>query len=171
MLNTATGATAADNALQAQYDKQANAQALKTASQMSADFGNACADYLKEGILLGGDLSAGGTLSILQNGFITDNSAATATVLATAVCNFLETNITPGLPQVGTSVVSVTIAASAKISIMAAAILGVVSSPPATTGWINFYNAIDPIVKTIECTIIELVQPGSVPTPFVRFIT
>lgn len=171
MLNTSTGATAADAALQAQYNRQAAAELLNTPEEMSTEFGNACADYLKEGILLGGDLSAGGTISILQNGFISDNTAATATALATAVCNFLETNTTTGTPQVGSSVQSVTIAANAKISTMAAAILTIINTPPATTGWVNFFNAIDPIVKTIECTIIELVDPGAVPTPFVRFIT
>lgn len=171
MLNTSTGATAADTALQAQYDRQAAAQLLNTPEEMSTDLGNACADYLKEGILLGGDLSAGGTLSILQNGFISDNTAATATALATAICNFLETNITPGSPEVGSSVQSVTIAANIKISIMASAILNIINTPSVTTGWVKFFKVIDPIVKTIECTIIELVNPGAVPTPFIRFIT
>lgn len=170
MLTPTTGATAADNALQAQYDRQSASETLNTPAEMSVDFGNACADYLKEGVLLGGDLSAGGTLSILQNGFISDNTAATATDLATSICNFLETNTTTGVPQVGQSVQSVTIAANDKISTMAAAILAIINTPPITTGWVNLYNAIDPIVKTIECTIIELVDPGAVPTPFIRFI-
>lgn len=166
-LNVTTGATASQQAVDDQYDRSNNGEALLTPTQMAELLAAAYDLYAKEGTLPGGDLTAGGDLSILEAGFISDNTPATVTNIATAICNYWTSNNTPGLPaHGGTEVVSVTIDGASAIPAMTAAL-----QPVLTGGWLGFYNATQPVVLSIPCVVVELIQPGNVPTPFPETIT
>lgn len=170
-LNVTTGATASTQAVNDQITRSNNGQTLLTPTQVAALLADAYHAYAKEGTLPGCDMTGGGTKSILDGGFISDNTSATVTSIAAAICNYWATNNTPGDPaHGGTSVVSVTIASAAAIPAMEAAITGYMTDQPGD-GWLGFYNVTEPVVNSIVCTIVELIQPGNVPTPFVETIT
>lgn len=170
-LNVTTGATPSQQAVDDQVQRAVDEQTLLTPAQVAVLLADAYDAYSKEGTLSGGDLSVGGTKSILDSGFITDNTPATVSNIAAAVCNYWATNNTPGTPtHGGTSVQSVTIAAAAAIPAMTAAIQGYVTDE-AGDGWVGFYNVTQSVVNSIQCTVVELIQPGNVPTPFLETIT
>ena len=170
-LTASTGATPSTKAVNDQITRSINGETLLTPTQVAVLLANAYDVYAKAGTLAGGDLSAGGTKSILDAGFITDNTVTTVTNIATAICNYWATNNTPGLPaHEGSEVESVTVAAAAVIPAMTLAIQGYITDQP-DLGWLGFYNATQPVVNSIQCTIVELIQPGDVSTPFIETIT
>lgn len=170
-LNVTTGADPSQQAVDDQIDRSNNKETLLTPSEVAKLLAAAYDGYAKEGALPGGDLTAGGTLSLLESGFISDNTPATVTNVAAAICNYWASNNTPGLPaHGGTSVVSVTIDGASAIPAMTAALQAIVTDQPAD-GWVGFYNASQAVVLSIPCVVVELIQPGNVPTPFPETIT
>ena len=170
-LNVTTGATPAQQAVDDQIQRSINVETLLTPTQVALLLASAYDVYAKEGTLPGGDLTAGGTISLLETGFITDNTPATVSNIAAAICNYWASNNTPGVPAHGGSAVqSVTIAGAAAIPAMEAAISGYITDQP-DDGWVGFYNVTQTVVNSIQCTIVELIQPGSVPTPFIETIS
>jgi len=173
MLNANTGATAANNALIAQINKHNNGEEIKSPTDIAKDFALAYHDYAKSATLPGADCTAGGTLSLLESAFISDNTPATITKIAQGLCNYWSSFITPGAPaHGGTSVVSVVVNGSAVLAPMIAAAQALVTDQSKPDGWLDFYNATQNVVKTIPCVITEII-PGTppVPTPFPEFIT
>lgn len=170
-LNITTGIVPSDQAVQDQITRLENDETLLTPTQVALLLGQAYFDYSIEGTLPGADLTVGGTKSILETGFITDNTPATIDNIAAAICNYWATNITPGVPaHGGTAVVSVVIDGASKIPAMKAAIQGLITTSPAG-GLTDFYQVTQDIVKTIPCIITELIPPNATPTPFPETIS
>ena len=170
-LNINTGATAAQKAVDDQIKLATDGDTILTPTEVAVILASAYDAYAKEGTLSGGDLSAGGTKSILDTGFISDNTSATVTNIATEICNYWSSNNAVGAPtHGGTSVQSVTIDGASKITVMTEAIEGFITDQP-DDGWVGFYNVTQTVVKSIQCTIVELIQPGNVPTEFIETIT
>ena len=166
-LNAATGATPSQDAVDQQIQRGIDLETLLTPAQVAVELAAAYDTYSKEGILSGGDLSVGGTKSLLDSGFVTDNTTATIQSIAEGICNYWSSNNTPGTPtHGGTAVQSVTIDGASKIPAMVAAITGATSG-----GWEGFYAATEAVVKTIPCVIVELIPPFSTPTPFPETIS
>ncbi len=172
-LNPATGATAANNALIAQIDKQNNGEPITPQSDMAKQFATAYHNYAKAATLPGADCTAGGILSILESAFISDNTAATIDRIALGLCNYWSSFITPGAPaHGGISVVSVVVNGAVVFAAMKAAVTALVTNQLKPDGWIDFYNATEAVVRTIPCVITEII-PGTppVPTPFPETIS
>jgi len=172
-LVASTGASAANSALQAQITKLENEQALKSNADMAKDFASAYHDYAKSSILLGADMTAGGTLSILEAAFVTDNTSGMAAQIAQGICDYWSSFIVAGIPaHGGTSVVSVVVNGAAVLAAMTAAIEALITDQSQADGWLNFFQDTETVVKTIPCVITEMI-PGTppVPTPFPETIT
>lgn len=164
-LNPSTGASAANDAVQAQIDRLANEQPLNSPSAMAQELAAAYHDYAKLAILPGADMTAGGTLSILESAFVSDNTSAVAAQIAQGICDYWSSFATPGTPaHGGTSVVSVVVNGGSVLAAMTAAVQGLIRDTATADGWLDFYNATESVVKTIPCTITEM-MPGSPPYP------
>lgn len=159
-LNSATGANLANAAVQSQIDKLQNGQTIKSPTEIAKDLAAAYHEYAKEGTLPGADLSSGGDISILESAFISDNSPQVPAQIAQGICDYWSSITTPGTPaHGGTSVVSVKINGSAVVSDMENAINSVSSG-----GLDAFFDATGAVVKTIPCTITEM-MPTTPPSP------
>jgi len=170
-LNASTGATPSQQAVDDQIQRGIDGETLLTPTQVAVLLADAYDAYAKEGVLSGADLTAGGTKSLLETGFITDNTPATITTIATGICNYWATNNTPGTPaHGGTAVQSVTIPAAAAIPAMEDAIVALIADED-PGGWVGFYNATQPVIESLECIIVELMPPNATPTPFIETIT
>ena len=169
-LNIATGATPSKEAVDRQISRSENQETLLTPEQVAVELADAYDTYAKEGTLPGADLTTGGTKSLLEAGFISDNTSATIDRIAEGICDYWISNNTPGTPaHGGTSVVSVTIDANSKLADMKAAIAALVTDEPVSGFMDVFYQATQDVVKTIPCTIVEMIS--RTPTPFEETIT
>jgi len=172
-LNASSGASAANSALQAQITKLENNQTLKSPTDMGKDFAAAYHDYAKSSILPGADMSAGGTLSILESAFVSDNTSGMAAQIAQGICDYWSSFAVPGVPaHGGTSVVSVVVDGASVIAAMTAAVQSLITDVEQADGWLNLYQDTEAVVKTIPCVITEMI-PGTppVPTPFPETIS
>lgn len=158
-LNPLTGADLATAAVQAQINKAQSGEAIKTPAEMAQDLAAAYHAYAKAGTLAGADLASGGDVTILESAFVSDNSTAVPAQIAQGICDYWSSINTAGTPSHGgTSVVSVVIDGESLVSAMESAIRGVTSG-----GWPAFFSVTDAVVKTIPCTITEL-MPTTPPT-------
>lgn len=175
------GAAAANTALNAQINRLNQSQALKTPSEMAVELAAAYHDYAKTAILPGADCTAGGTVSILEAAFVSDNTSAMVAKIAQGICDYWSSFITPtsitdpetGLyPHGGTSVVSVVVNGTAVLAAMTAAVQALITNTAKVDAWLDFYNATQAVVNTIPCVITEMI-PGTppVPTPFPEVIS
>tara|TARA_R110000772_G_C13310322_1_gene440394 strand:- start:4074 stop:4595 length:522 start_codon:yes stop_codon:yes gene_type:complete len=171
-LNPSTGATPSETTVQDQIQRGIDLVTLLTPAQIGSELAQAYFDYSKAGILLGADLTVGGTKSLLDAAFTTDNTAASIDAMAAGICNYWDTNNAVGTPaHGGTVVVSVAINAAAKIPAMKSAIESfIISQSPA--GFLGLYQATEAVVKTFACVITEtIVVPPPVDTPFPETIS
>ena len=145
---------------------------LKTPTNMAKLFAAEYDKYAKAGTLAGADLTAGGDITILEAGFIPDNTTAMATKIATAICGYWATLITPAEEPEhgGTSVTLVVIPAMTLLPAMIAAVQATVTDEEGD-GWIDLFNNTEAIVKTIPCVITELVGAPPVATTFPETIS
>jgi len=171
-LTPATGATPSETSVSDQIQRGIDEVTLLTPTQVASELAQAYLDYSKEGILPGADLTVGGTKSLLDDAFLSDNTAATIDAMAEGICNYWDTNNTPGTPaHGGTVVVSVAINAAAKIPAMKTAITDFIASP-SPTGFLGLYQATEAVVKTFACIITETINvPPPTDTPFPETIT
>jgi len=164
-LNASTGASAATAAVQAQINKLIAEQPIKSNIDIAKDLAAAYHGYAQQATLPGADCSAGGTLSLLEAAFITDNSSNVPGNIAQGICDYWSSINTIGAPaHGGISVVSVAINGGAVFAAMLAAINGTITNTAVADAWLAFYQATEAVVKTIPCTITEM-MPGSPPYP------
>lgn len=163
-LNKAEGAAGATSVLETQVDKvNVEGQTLKTPKEMAEALADEYFKYSKGAILLGADMTAGGDVSILEAGFESDNTPATITKLATAICDYWETFTTSSSEPAhgGTAGISVVVAATPMLPAMITAISGIISDPN-KAGWSSFYDATELVVKTFVCTVTEASPTGPI---------
>ena len=171
-LTPSTGATPSQVSVDAQIQRGIDEVTLLTPAQVGSELAQAYLDYSKQGILPGADLTVGGTKSLLDAAFLSDNTTATVTAMATGICNYWDTNNTPGTPaHGGTVVVSVAINAAAKIPAMKSAIEAFIVTP-SPAGFLGLYQATEAVVKTFACVITETINvPPPTNTPFAETIS
>ncbi|MBD3610534.1 MAG: hypothetical protein HUJ30_08295, partial [Gammaproteobacteria bacterium] len=105
--------------------------------------------------------TGGGTLTILENAFISDNTSLVVANIAQGICDYWSSITATGDPAHGGIVVnSVTIDGAAVLTEMKAAISGVITDTAVADAWLAFYQATEAVVKTIPCTINEE-MPGT----------
>lgn len=171
-LNATTGANASTQAVNDQNQRVVDQDPLLSISQMAALLADAYHQYAKGGTLPGADLTPGGTVSILEAGYTTDNTDAGIIRLAQSICDYWATNNATGAPaHGGNSVQSVTIDGAAKYAQMESAIRSIITDQATADGWLNFYNATQTIVQSISCTVVELMPPDNTPQAFPETIT
>ena len=164
-LNISTGVVPSQVSVDAQIQRSIDLDPLLTPAQVAVELAASYLEYSKEGTLPGADLTPGGTQSILNAGFISDNTTATITAIAEGICNYWTTNNAIGTPtHGGTSVQSVDINGAAVIPQMIAAIQSILTDV-AGLGFEAFYTATEAIVKTIPCVITEIVDGSPVQFP------
>jgi len=165
------GATPSTNIVNEQIARNDGSTTFLSPTELSVKFAEYYDLYARQGILLGGNLAVGGTKSILEAGFISDNTSATVNNIAAAICGYWATNITPGIPtHGGVAVQSVVINSMAKVSAMQSAIENFITTEP-DLGWEGFYNVTQSVVVTFECAIVELLPPNGSPVTFMETIT
>ena len=143
---------------------------LLTPEQIANEFATAYDSYAKGGTLLGADLTQGGTLSLLQAGFVTDNTSATIDRFAQAICDYWVSNNATGTPaHGGTSVQSVTIVPD--VPAMRSAIQSLVTDQERVDPYRFFMATQEAVVNTFVCTIVELLPPNHTPTPLTETIS
>lgn len=171
-LNPSTGATPSETTVIDQIQRGIDLDTLLTPDQVGSELAQAYFDYSIEGTLPGADLTVGGTKSILDTAFTTDNTTASIDAMATGICNYWDSNNTPGTPaHGGTVVVSVAINAAAKISVMKSAIEAFIASP-SPPGFLGLYQATEAVVNTFACVITETINvPPPTNTPFSETIS
>lgn len=163
-LNIATGSTPSQITVDEQIQRAIDKETLSTPTQVAIELADAYLLYSKEGTLPGADLTVGGNQSLLNSGFITDNTPLTIDSIAEGICNYWSTNNAIGTPaHGGTSVVSVVIDGASATPAMKAAIESIITDVSGD-GWTAFYQATQDVVKTIPCIITEIV--AGTPTPF-----
>lgn len=168
-LNIQTGIVPSQSSVDTQIQRGIDRDPLLTPSQIAVELAAAYLAYSKEGILPGADLTPGGDQSLLNAGFISDNTTATITSIAEGICNYWSTNNAIGTPAHGGSVVeSVVIDGASVIPAMISAIEAIITDTP-DLGFEALYNATETVVKTIPCIVTELVS--GVSTPFPETIT
>ena len=159
-LKPSTGADLATQIVQNQIDRLENSEILLGPAAIAVALASAYHTYAKEATLSGADCTFGGNVSILESAFITDNSTAVPENIAQGICDYWSTITAPGTPSHGgTTVISVTVDGSAILSAMKAAVQNVTVG-----GWSAFFSATGAIVKTIPCTVTEM-MPGTPPYP------
>ena len=142
-----------------------------TPEEMSQEFAAIYHDYAREGECGGVDISAGGDASILDPAFISDNSSATITQIANALCDYWESFTTPGEAQVLDVVVSVSPDASAQRAPMESAIIDYINSGDARDGWVGWYEATQDVAEQIPFAVTEQdTSTGSTQT-FTRYVS
>jgi len=142
-----------------------------TPEEMSQEFAAIYHDYGREGECGGVDISAGGDASILEPAFLSDNTPATITQIANALCDYWESFATPGGAEVLDVVLSVVPDASAQRAPMEAAIIDYAESGDSRTGWDGWYNATQDVVSQIPFLVTEQdTSTGSTQT-FTRFVS
>jgi len=170
-LNASSGANVATAAVQAQIDKLLAEMPIKSNADIAKDLAAAYHGYAQQATLPGADCSAGGTLALLEAAFITDNSGLVPGNIAQGICDYWSSITATGAPaHGGTAVVSVAINGGAVLASMVAAITGVITTAAVPDAWLAFYQATESVVKTIPCTITELMPPSGTPTPFAEVI-
>jgi len=171
-LTPATGATPSETTISDQIQRGIDEVTLLTPTQISEQLADSYLAYSKEGILPGADLTVGGTKSLLDGAFLSDNTSASIDAMAAGICNYWDTNNTPGTPaHGGTVVVSVAINGAAKIPAMKTAIINFMASP-SPPGFLGLYQATEAVVKTFACVITEtIIVPPPTDTPFPETIT
>ena len=138
---------------------------------MSAEFAGIYYDYSVEGEADGVDVAAGGTQSILDPAFISDNTSATVTQIADAICDYWESVDTPGEATVLDVVISVTVDASAQRAPMEQAIIDYTESGPARNGWAGFYDATEEVVNQIPFEVTEQDTSTGSTTTYTAFVS
>jgi len=139
--------------------------------EMSQEFAAVYDDYAREGECGGVDISAGGDASILTPAFISDNTPATITQIANALCDYWESFTTPGDAEALDVVVSVSPDASAQRAPMESAIVDYINSSGARDGWAGWYEATQGVAEQIPFAVTEQnTSTGSTQT-FTRFVT
>lgn len=167
-LNSSSAGQSFQDEIQAQIDRDtplSNADMAKKLAQVYLE-------YSKGATVLGADMTAGGTLSILEDAFLVSDPAAQVAKLAAGVCNYWATCGVPGIPAHGGTVVqSVTIAGASMIAAMTAAIQSLVTDQAVPDPFGKFFQTTEAVVKTIPVTVVEVI-PGTppTPTPFPEFI-
>ena len=125
-------------------------------------------DYIKGGTLPGCNMQAGGAEALLIPAFTAPTLPA---AMGAAICGFLNTILTPGLPaHGGTVVVSVLVLGSSMAAAMGAAISAVVTDKDRPEAYLYFIKEIENIIKVVPCTITET-MPNGAPGIFPGFIT
>lgn len=170
-LTISIGVDASNTSVQQQIDKFEVGDTILSPTDVASELAQAYLDYSVTGILLGADLSSGGIKSILDVGFISDNTPTTIDNIASAICGYWSSIDKVGLPaHGGTSVSSVVIDGNSKLSEMKTAIEDSITDI-AAGGWTDFYNNTQAVVKTIPCSITELMPPTNSPQVFMETIT
>jgi len=165
--------TSAGDAMEAAIQDQIERETPLSLQDMAHELAVVYRDYSKQATLPGADLSAGGTLSLLETAFTVSDPASQVTKLATGVCAYWATCAAPGLPaHGGTAVLSVVIPGPSVQAAMEAAIRGLVTDQAVPVPFRKFYQTTESVVKTIPCVVTEMI-PGTppVPTPFPEFIS
>lgn len=170
-LDSTTYGTACNNLLTTQVTDPTSID-LKSPTEMAELFAAEYDKYAKGGTLLGADLTKGGDVTILETGFISDNTTAMSTKIATAICGYWEsaTTVSDTPEHGGTSVASVQIKASTVLAAMITAVTDTITNV-AGDGWIDLFKNTEEVVKTIPCIITELVGAPPVSTTFPEKIT
>ena len=161
----ANGANAATSAVNAQITKLQNGDLIKSNVDIAKDLAAAYHDYAKSATLPGADMSAGGTVSILEAAFVPDNTPGMATQIAQGICDYWSSFAVAGVPaHGGTSVITVVVNGASVFAAMTSAVQSLITDAQTTDVWLNFYQQTEIVVKTIPCTITEM-MPGSPPYP------
>lgn len=141
-----------------------NTSPADSANKLAAAFHN----YIKGGTLPGCNMQAGGQESLLVAAFTAPTLPAT---MGAAICSFLNTILTPGLPvHGGTVVVSVLVLGSSQAAAMVAAITGLITNQDRPEAYKYFIEQIEAVIKVVPCTITET-MPNGAPGIFPEFIT
>ncbi len=139
-------------------------------SAMSEEFAAIYNDYGLEGECGGVDIAAGGDKALLDPAFIADNTAATITQIANALCDYWESFVTPGEAVVLDVVVSVVPDASAQRAPMEQAITDYINAGDSRDGWLGWYEATEAVVNQIPFAVTEQnVSTGST-SVFTRYV-
>ena len=162
--------TYGQHAEQALTDQIESGGAL-TPEEMSQEFAAIYHDYGREGECSGVDISAGGDANILEPAFLSDNTPATITQIANALCDYWESFVTPGEAEVLDVVLSVVPDASAQRAPMESAIADYIDSGGARDGWAGWYEATQGVAEQIPFAVTEQdTSTGSTQT-FTRFVS
>jgi len=165
--------TSAGDGMEAAIQDQIERETPLSLQDMAHELAVVYRDYSKEATLPGADLSAGGTLSILEDAFTVLDPAAQVTKLAAGLCLYWASCAAPGVPaHGGTVVLSVVIPGPTVQAAMEAAIRGLITTQAVPAPFRKFYQTTEAVVKTIPCVVTELI-PGTppVPTPFPEFLS
>ena len=163
-IDNGAAATAHTGAVQSQIDLAMAGNPFLNPTQMGAVHGGVHDTYSKAATLPGADLTAGGTRGLIDAAWVTDNTSASVARLANGICDYWESNNTPGAPaHGGTSVVSVTITADR--AAMTAAINGILTDQRAADGWLDLYAAVSAQITAWPCSIVELINGSPVTFP------
>ncbi len=164
-LATQQGADDASAIIDTQVAKQEAQQPIDPPSALASALAQAYLDYSKTGTLPGADLTAGGTKSLLDAAFSSDNTSASIDALAQGIADYWATNNALGSPaHGGLSVISVVIPTGSFLTDFKNAILSILTDTSVADGWFNFYDAVEGVLTGATCTITEL-MPGSPPFP------
>lgn len=160
------------NQCEAELINQINRNSAEPLSpgQMSAIFEDIYVEYSKEGQVGGVLISSGGSVGLLNDAFLGENSADNVTRMANKICNYWETFTIPGPAQVLDVVLSVTVNATAQKAALIAAINSYITSDN-RSGWVGLYQQIETVVKTIPFVIVEQTVSTGATSTFTRTLT
>lgn len=133
-------------------------------------FGGEYYQYSLDGEADGVLVSAGGTASLLDKAFYGTNGYDAITNMASLICSYWDTVVTPGAATVLDVVVSVVPNASSMQSDMESAIHGYITSGDSRNGWPGLIEAIEGVVNQIPFTITELQTSTGVTTTYVSYV-
>lgn len=137
----------------------------------SKQAGNRYYDYAMEGEADGVLVSAGGTSSLLEKAFFGMNSHQAIQQMATQICSYWNTVVTPGQPVALDVVVSVVPAAMPLQPAMVNAIHGYIKSGGSRNGWPGLIEVIEGVVNQIPYTVTEVQTSTGVTTSYVSYVS
>lgn len=169
MLNPNAFGAQAENLLQ----DQVSGTISLSSSEMSEAFADIYFDYSKEGSVAGVQVSLGGSKSLLNGAFVSDNTPSTISSIASGLLNYWDTVITidPAGAEVLDVVVSVVVSASGLQSALENAISSYSEAGNARNGWVGFFEAQEDVIKQIPFIVTETQTSTGVTTPFTRFLS
>jgi len=173
-LDASKGADLFEAIVEGQVARNSSGTTLQTPSVIAGLLADAYVEYSQDAILLGANMTGGGTKSLLTAAFTLDNTPAGIQRISDGLIAYWSTFSTIGQPaHGGTSVVSVVVTGATVSAAMLAAVTALITTTQVTSGGLlKFFTDTQAIVNTIPCIITEII-PGTppVPTPFPEFIT
>lgn len=156
--------TSGDAFAQEIADQVARSEPLSNAA-MASRLAQVYHEHAQASTVAGADMSAGGTLSLLETAFEVVDPAAQVDKLAAGLCSYWATCGAPGVPaHGGTAVVSVTVAGASVLAAMRAALQSLITTEEVEHPFRKFFETTDAVVKTIPVVVVEMI-PGTPPAP------